>query len=736
MSETDGELTNVEKMRGLPWGVLFSVTNSVFVQYTFFGSVFVLFLSELGLNKSQMGGLLSLLPFFGLIALFVAPTVARFGYKRTFILAFGARKAISALLLLTPWVLVNFGSRYVIPFIVVIVAGFAICRSIAMTAFYPWVQEYVPDALRGKYTAIKNSAASLSAFIAVTVAGYVIGASSGLQPFMTLIAIGLVFGVVSVWSNSRIPGGAPMSRSEAEKSSLDDLLNVVKDSNLLRYLVGVTLVTLATVPLVSFLPLFMKEQVGLSSGNVVLLQTGTLLGGLLTSYLWGWAADRYGSKPVMLSGVLLQTVLPVFWFLMPRHSSASLPVALGIALLQGLVNTSWMIGSARLLYVSVVPDEKRSAYMAVYYAWTGVASGLGQLLGGWVLELFGGLSSSWLIFTVDPYTALFAIGLLLPLLSIALFRSVRPDSEVSMGEFAGMFLRGNPILAMGSLIGYHRAKSEREIVSMTERLGQAKSPLATEELEEALADPRFYVRFEAIVSIARGAADPQLTEALIEVLQGKEPALSVIAAWALGRMGDERALEALRAGLNAPYRSVQAHCARSLGTLGDVESTPILLERIRTETDIGLRIAYAAALGKLGGSEAAGDILSHLRERRDASARKELALALARLVGEEHHFIQLFRHAETDLGTAAAQALGALDEGDDAARECADAFAHEDLDRGVRLLAQLIRGFSAGQPDSLCALVLQECADGLEEYGAGRVEYLILALHALECRLD
>ena len=211
MNETDNELTNVEKMRGLPWGVLFSITNSIFVQYTFYGSVFVLFLSELGLNKSQMGGLLSLLPFFGLIALFVAPAVARFGYKRTFIYAFSARTTISALLLLTPWVLANLGSQYVIPFIVVIVAGFAISRSIGMTAFYPWVQEYVPDALRGKYSAIKSSAARLSAFLAVTAAGYLIGASSGLQPFMTLIAIGLAFGIVSIWSNTRLPGGAPLS---------------------------------------------------------------------------------------------------------------------------------------------------------------------------------------------------------------------------------------------------------------------------------------------------------------------------------------------------------------------------------------------------------------------------------------------------------------------------------------------------------------------------------------------
>ena len=75
MDTADREVTVVEKMRKLPWSVGFSIMNSVYVQYFFFGSIFILFLNELGLDKAQIGGLLSLMPFFGLIALFVAPAL-------------------------------------------------------------------------------------------------------------------------------------------------------------------------------------------------------------------------------------------------------------------------------------------------------------------------------------------------------------------------------------------------------------------------------------------------------------------------------------------------------------------------------------------------------------------------------------------------------------------------------------------------------------------------------------
>ncbi len=46
--------TNAEKMRKLPWSIATDTTSSVYAQLTFFGSVFVLFLNELDLSKSQI----------------------------------------------------------------------------------------------------------------------------------------------------------------------------------------------------------------------------------------------------------------------------------------------------------------------------------------------------------------------------------------------------------------------------------------------------------------------------------------------------------------------------------------------------------------------------------------------------------------------------------------------------------------------------------------------------------
>jgi HEAT repeat protein len=506
------------------------------------------------------------------------------------------------------------------------------------------------------------------------------------------------------------------------------------------------LVTLSTIPLISFVPLFMVEEVGLSSNQVIWLETGVLLGGLASSYLWGWLSDRYGSKPVMVSGVYLLPLLPLAWLLMPRQTPWSLYIALAIAVGQGFANTGWLIGSGRLLFVKLVPISMKTAYMALYFAWAGIVGGLGQLLGGWLVTTAEAISSPRPALSVDPYSPLFVMGIVLPLIALLMFNHVKADSSVTTRQFAALFVRGNPFLAFESMVRYHRARDERTTVAMTERMGSTKSPLTSEDLIEALHDPRFLVRFEAIVSMARHGPDPKITDALIEALEGKEPSLSTMAAWGLGRIGGERAREALRRGLKAQYRSVQAHCARSLGTLGDKTVLPDLVERLAVEEDEGLQMAFGAALGQLGAAEATERLLALLRQSESKDARTEFALAVARLVGDEHRYVQLQRRTASEPGTALSQAISTLKtqlsrsqqsslETEEALAHSAEALAQDDLSVGVALLYRALDILSRDQSGGVCDSVIQESVRGMKTFGPQRIEYVLLALHAQTCGL-
>ncbi len=738
--------TNAEKIRKLPWALFATATNTIFAQFTVFGSVFVLYLNQLGLSNTFIGFLLSLFPFFGLTALFTAAAVARFGYKRTYVTFWGLRKFMTAGLLLTPFILSRWGAGAASAWVAVCVGGFAICRAIGETGSYPWSQEYIPAGVRGKFSASDNTIGTIASLVAVAAAGYVLDRTNGQAGFMALIAVGVVFGLISVWGSSRLPGGAAIPAAQArEQASLGQLREALRDRDFVLYLIAASLVTIAWGPLGSFLPLFYEEQAGLTTSQAVWMSTGGLVGGLVAGYIWGWAADRYGGKPIILSGLLLIALTPLLWMVMPRFTALSPWVALGISLLRGALGLGWGIGSTRLLFVNLVPPEKKTSYMAVNYAWMGAVGGLSTLLGGRLLDLTAGMHGQFWIFTIDPYTLLFVLGLVLPAIAVVLIQAIRTDSQFSVSEFAGFFIHGNPLMAAESLIRYGRARDERATVSVTERLGQAKSRLTVEELLEALNDPRFNVRFEAVLALARMPADARTITALTEMLNGEEPALSTIAAWALGRVGDPRALPALQAAMTSRYRSVQAHSARALGTLDDAESAGMLLERFHNERDHGLRMAYASALGKLGIDAAVPALLEFLHSRYDPSARHELALSLARLLGDEQYFIALWRGTLRDTGTGLAQAMSALQRPLDRAhvlhtdaldlreawRTCADTFARDNLAAGAAQLKALIEQMPLDGYSATGQAVLRECVLRLGEDGAERREYILLALHAL-----
>ena len=736
------EPTNAEKTRRLPWVIAANATNSVFCTLTVFGSVFTLFLDELGLPKTYIGFILSLFPFCGVLAPFVAPLTVRLGIKRTFIAFWGLRKVVTALLLLTPMIVAKYETHGAFYWVAAIVLLFALCRAIAETAWYPWGQEIVPAAIRGKFSAVNMMTTTLCSAAAVWAAAHVIGSSEGLTRFMALICVGVFFGFASVACYTKAPGGASVKHNAKQPSHGRMMREVFRDKGFMLFLVGSAFITLGTGPLGSFLPLFVKEQIGLSPSTVVSLQVCSMLGGVLCAYPWGWAADRFGSKPVMLTGLNLMTVFPIAWMLMPRHGPLSLPLSGALYFVGGVVGCGWHIGYTRHLYVSMVPADKKTQYMALYYAWIGIMGAAGPLLAGYLIDACKDLGGSASFLTLGPYTPMLLASLALRIIGAACMSGIRADGGIPTGRFAAMFVWGNPFAALESAVRYNFARDEGARVTATRRLGEARSPLNVQELVEALSDPSFNVRYEAIVSISRARPDNELAEALIEVLNGDEPDLSIAAAWALGRMGDKRAIRDLRHVLESGSPLLQARSARALGLLDDRESIPAILDRFRSDVPDGHRIAYASALGALQAREATDEMLRFLRSLESRSSRMDVALAVARIVGRERYFVSRWREMRSEPGTAASQAIMRLRRRArrvpghgpslaEALNECADAFGRDDMETGARDLARVARTLAESQLDNALREILTECADRLEEFGPAREEYFLLSLHAL-----
>lgn len=283
-------LTEEEKRRKLPWSIVSSSLICFYGQITFGASLFVLFLDSLGLSKGQIGLAKAILPFAGITAIFTAPWVSRFGYKRGYFVFYGGRVLVFSVMLLAP----------------------------AETGIYPWQKQYIPDAVRGRYGAAVGIAGTLASIAASTIGGAAIGASAPPARYLLLIVVGSVVGLAGVSLGALIPGGEPARVPQGLGPALTGVRGAIRDERFLLFLAGSSAVTVSVLSLQAFLPLYLTDVVRLSPGTVVLLDNAYLFGSLGSSFLWGRAADRRGSGPVLVVSAAASCLVPLCLAFSPR----------------------------------------------------------------------------------------------------------------------------------------------------------------------------------------------------------------------------------------------------------------------------------------------------------------------------------------------------------------------------------------------------------------------------------
>lgn len=729
-------LTDVEKINKLPWLVTGDALNVSFFLLSLTGPAFLLFLDELGLDTVQIGVMLSLVPFFGILSPFLGNFVINFGYKRTFLVFRTLRTTCIGLILFTPWVALNFGQQLTFFYVAAVISAFAACRAVSETASFPWYKMVVPNSIRGKFGAMSGMVSTGASIFISMVSAYIVDEGVGLDRFIILFALAVTCGFLSIVMYTQVPRESTVQTAN-ENTGLNEMLLVFKDREFTQYMWGVALVSVGGVSIISFIPLYMEKVIGLTEGRVVFLAIGTHVGALLTSYLWGWTADRYGSKPIMQMGIFLMWMLPILWTFLPADNIFSFPFALVIAFVTGIATLAWQIGWTRFIYNNT-PESNKTPYMGLFFAWWGIASGIGPLLAGQVLRLSAGLDGSWLIFRYTEYTPLFLISFLLVGGGFFIISRLTPGDDTSFTRFTGMFLRGNMIRGIESLIQFNFAGEEDYRMVTTEKMGIARSPFSHNELIEALYDPSFNVRYQAINSISRMDPEPELVDALLDILEDDPTELSFIVTRALGRLGDKRAIKPLRNYLNSGYHLLEANSARALAMLGDTEVIPLIHAKMQDEREPMLKVAYATSLGKLGGAQAIHDIFELYRDLHIEVQRGEVGLALARLTGDEKYYITQWRQVRFDPATALAQlVLGLQRLTNDSVFEeisavCANHFAEHNFSAGVEQLILLIDTFPAGIIDPTLIEMKQACKALLQEFGGKRVEYILLTLHILD----
>lgn len=446
MENNISPLGEQDQCRALPWFLAAGTCNTVFSLWTWGGSVFLLFLHALGLPTSHIGLALALVPLSGVLALVLAPHLTRWGWKRVFLIAYGTRKGVMALLLLLPWTLLHGGRTAGWALLFAVIVVFALLRAVAETAYYPWMQEFTPNRRRGQFTGLSLLLGTLASGAALLIAGQVLAHGEGWGRYQALMAAGCVAGLLGVLLMARVPGGAPRPAATSVRAHRADLRAALRDRNFTAFLGGLGAVTLGSLLLSTFLPLYLKDHLGIATGTVVRLDVATMAGGALAGLLLGWATDRVGSRPVLMSSAVVSLLLPLAWLLLPRQSPQVLVACVALYFLYGVAVNGLAIASGRLLFNRVIPPAASTAYTAIYYAWLGLTSGLAPLLAGGLLTLCGSWHTSLGGVTIDGYSLLFAAAILLLALGWRCYRRVHPDGAHTTRSALQLALRAAGVI--------------------------------------------------------------------------------------------------------------------------------------------------------------------------------------------------------------------------------------------------------------------------------------------------
>lgn len=191
-------------------------------------------------------------------------------------------------------------------------------------------------------------------------------------------------------------------------------------------------------------------------------------------------------------------------------------------------------------------------------------------------------------------------------------------------------LRGPDVkvrLAAAECLARYAAEMRRPTVS-----GAAPLPLpaayqeAVPALVSALKDADAGVRLQAVYALGH-LGDARAVAPLAAVLKGPDAPVRRGAAAALGEIGDARAREPLAAALRDADPEVRWMAASSLGLLGDARAVPALVAATK-DAEFVVRAAAVQALGLLGGKPAT-EALAGLLKGRDVWIRFSAASALA-----------------------------------------------------------------------------------------------------------
>jgi len=362
--------------------------NAVFGAST--GGMFLIgFALKLGADNIILG-LLSTIPAFFVVFQLAAAFLVERGISR--------KKLVVIFAFVSPfcWVLIaalpffapvlDITGRFAI--LIGVICLVSLAAQFAANARGSWVGELIPSERRGRFFGY------CTMFAGIVGAGFAIAEGKfldfivehGLFAFTALFLFGVIFGLASAALNIPQPD-CPLPGGEARSTFLGHIRSAVRNRPFVR-LAWIHAVLALSAIASPFFAAYQLRDLKMSYFALGLLNAVSTASLLLTSPLWGKLVDRFGSRPILILGLVMMAPCHTVWLLIPPG-----PGALHMAYML-LPWTNFVLGSgsgalgiavSTMMYKTSRP-EGRSVQFAGYSIFVSLVGAPMPLLGGWLVS--------------------------------------------------------------------------------------------------------------------------------------------------------------------------------------------------------------------------------------------------------------------------------------------------------------------------------------------------------------
>jgi hypothetical protein len=244
--------------------------------------------------------------------------------------------------------------------------------------------------------------------------GWFLGDSPEGWRYSVLYGVSFLSAMASVRFLRRVPHRMPPASEERARRTVRERMEAIRHvwthtpfRRITRY---ISLYLFAAMAVPGFLVLYLKQELGWGEGTILMLQGMSTAGVFVSAWVWGWASERAGSRPLMRLMSMGNLVVLSVW---TCNAAGVIPMAVvpagAVILLMSVCNAAHTISANRLI-LSNCPEDEITTAMPLFQVITSLFHGTAPLLWGVALEFMG--ASDWFrAGALRPFALFFGVSL-------------------------------------------------------------------------------------------------------------------------------------------------------------------------------------------------------------------------------------------------------------------------------------------------------------------------------------